>query len=310
MKAGAFVASGQDTCVYDPPLKCVDSMPELPPGTHVSRVILSTDREVSNQMDVKQVIDQVEAEHPGMIAKYFNLMTDHCNSFEVTPEDVSNQKGEGCEVLTSLKRPGVKKGYTNIRTPKQLENIVIGDKKTRSERLSRPADVTARALYPLMKALAYIRGRFIHTDAHRENIAWMPDGRLVLFDWGRASIHTRTVQSLMIQFDINPDEYREYDQYAFNVGMVVNEENKDPERLRAVFDLLSILRIIEEYGILPRGRAIAAVQTIYSLAETHVPSSEELIGVLDTMFEGMTGGRRKTRKHKSKKKRTIRRKRN
>jgi hypothetical protein len=217
-RGGEFIASGADTCVYDPPLKCVGK-PKLPEGKYVSRVVRDDEGELEIQQEIKVIIDQYESKYNGKIKPYFNLMEDACTSFQLNPSDVTNKEsGKQCGNFLRMRQPGlITKDYVNIRTPKQMETVTRYNQEKGIRELSRPLEVTARGMYNIMRALIYTQGDFVHIDAHEGNIAWMPNGNLVLFDWGRATTERNEPLEILINaFLTDPDENFRYGQFFYN----------------------------------------------------------------------------------------------
>jgi hypothetical protein len=74
----AFLASGADTCVYDPPVDC--DPPPNPPfdlKNKVSRIVTFKSGELKNQVLLANVLDQIKPVFPE-IRKYVNINTDAC----------------------------------------------------------------------------------------------------------------------------------------------------------------------------------------------------------------------------------------
>jgi hypothetical protein len=287
-RGGEFIASGADTCVYDPPLKCVGK-PNLPAGKYVSRVVREDEGEVEIQQQIKEIIDRYEAKYIGKIKPYFNLMEDACTRFQLNPSDMTNKdSGKQCGNFLRMRQPGlIMRDYVNIRTPKQMETVTRYNEEKGIRELSRPLEVTARGLYNIMRALIYTRGDFVHIDAHEGNIAWMPNGNLVLFDWGRATTERdEPLEILINSFLKEPEENTKYGQFFYNIVMV-NQGITDPLRMRKIFDLLSFMYILTAYNILPEPKVTNALDTIQAIVEKRPPTVQELLDILDTLFGDM-----------------------
>jgi len=288
-RGGEFIASGADTCVYDPPLKCVGK-PKLPEGKYVSRVVREDEGEVEIQREIKVVLDEYESKYPGKIKPYFNLMEDACTSFQLNPSDVTNKEsGKQCGNFLRMRQPGlVTTGYVNIRTPKQMETVTRYNEEKGIREISRPLEATARGMYNIMRALIYTEGEFVHIDAHAGNIAWMPNGNLVLFDWGRATTERNEPLEILINaFLTDPEENLQFGQFFYNIVMV-NQAVVEPERIRKIFDLLSFMYILVAYEILPEAKVTDALDSIEAIVKERPPTVQELLDILDRMFGNVT----------------------
>lgn len=297
-QGGDFIAEGGFTCVFAPPLTC-SSQPDLPPGKYVSRIIKDSS-EIKNQEAIKLILAKLEEKHPGKVAKYFNLMTFACDEFTIKPSDIHpNKKGEICTKFPKLQTPGeIKKGdgFYNLITPRQSkEFVVFPDKK--NIKLTHSRMQSLKGLKSLLEALVYVRGKFIHNDTHWGNIGWMPDGHIVLFDWGSVTLKDIPTKFKNLITSYKKD-YKEglVDPSAFRTLAVINGTT-NPERLRVVWDIISIMNVMKTLNIIPLKALNTASDKINSLLKEGIPSEDDLLKVIHELFqESLRGKTRKSRK--------------
>ena len=282
-KGGEYIGQGADTCVYDPPLQCI-GRPEYPSHKYVSRV-MEEPGESEIQYKVKAVIRKYEKAHPGKVSKYFNMMMDACLIFEVKESDVRNSKTEKkCTHHGALKQAGIiDEGYENIITPKQGETVAFKDPVDGQTKLYRSAPETAKGLYGLLMALVYCRGGFVHADAHGKNLAWMPEGHIVLFDWGRTATDSEQLQYLINRVIAVSDEYEPLTQFKYVVDALNYSE--DPMVLSVVWDILAIFGLMDAFEVLPIDRITDACGQIFDIIETRAPTLNEMIGIVNNLYK-------------------------
>ena len=251
-KGGAFLASGANTCVYDPPLECLDGTTIDDPSKYVSRVVQG-DEDLEAQKMVKGFVDEVEAEYPGKIRNRFNFFEKSCSNFEVKEIDVSSNKGKKCAIDDfNISKPEKITHLTNIITPKQEEDVFS------KGQISRPKNVVVPELYELMRVLARIEGRFVHMDLHFGNIAWKGD-KLVIHDFGIAEPREKFKERFR---DFIKNRTNDKFKYALNyvqwkTGVVIGYSagvkigvNQAVEDLSRVFDILSIITGMHQYKLI------------------------------------------------------------
>ena len=251
-KGGAFLASGANTCVYDPPLECLDGTTIDDPSKYVSRVVQG-DEDLEAQKMVKGFVDEVEAEYPGKIRNRFNFFEKSCSNFEVKESDVSSNKGKKCSIDDfNISKPEKITHLTNIITPKQEEDVFS------KGQISRPKNVVVPELYELMRVLARIEGRFVHMDLHFGNIAWKGD-KLVIHDFGIAESREKFKERFR---DFIKNRTNDKFKYALNyvqwkTGVVIGYSagvkigvNQAVEDLSRVFDILSIITGMHQYKLI------------------------------------------------------------
>jgi len=251
-KGGAFLASGANTCVYDPPLECLDGTTIDDPSKYVSRVVYGNE-DLEAQKMVKGFVDEVEAEYPGKIRNRFNFFEKSCSNFEVKESDVSSNKGKKCSIDDfNISKPEKITHLTNIITPKQEEDVFS------KGQISRPKNVVVPELYELMRVLARIEGRFVHMDLHFGNIAWKGD-KLVIHDFGIAEPREKFKERFR---DFIKNRTNDKFKYALNyvqwkTGVVIGYSaatiigvNQAVEDLSRVFDILSIITGMHQYKLI------------------------------------------------------------
>lgn len=306
-RGGDFIAEGGFTCVFSPPLTC-RGQPDLPAGKYVSRV-MDFPGEIEIQKKIKEILAKLETTYPGKVAKYFNLMVSACDEFTIKPTDIhANKKGEVCTNYPKLQTPGeIKKGdgLYNLITPRQQETIGVYKDYTKPPTLSRSRAETLKALKPLLEALVYVRGEFIHGDTHIRNIGWMLDDRLVLFDWGSTTFgitdeFKESIASLKEIWDEEPDP--KIEEFNFKTIAVV-KGSQDPERLSVVWDIMGILNQMKYLPLVRRGVLNNAVEKIVALLKVGVPGQDDLLKILRELFQeaGKAGTRRRRRRKTTRK---------
>jgi hypothetical protein len=252
-KGGAFLASGANTCVYDPPLECLDGTKVDDPSKYVSRVVYGDD-DLYAQMMVKEIVDKVEAKYPGQIRNRFNFYEKACKKFEVKESDIYDKDGKNCEITDfGISRPDTVSYLTNIITPKQQEDVYYKKQISRKDKV-------LPELFELMRVLARIEGKFVHMDLHFGNIAWKDD-KLVIHDFGLAD----TGDNFQYRFrNIIADRDSEKFKYAntfvqWKMGAILGYNtqvkiglNKTLERLARVFDILSIVFGMHQYDLVDK----------------------------------------------------------
>jgi hypothetical protein len=280
-KGGAFLASGSNTCVYDPPLECLDGTTVDDPSKYVSRVVYG-DEDLNAQKMVKAIVDEVEAKYPGKVRNHFNFFEKACKKFEVKESDIHNKEGMYCEVSEfGISEAETISYLTNIITPKQGEDVYY------KKQVKRKVELLPE-LFELMRVLAKIEGRFVHMDLHFGNIAWKGD-KLVIHDFGLAE----TKDKFQYRFhdyiiDKNSDKFRyalQFPQWRSAAVLGYNTQlqigvGKTLERLARMFDILSIVVGMQQYSLVEKEK-IAAFLT--DLAEMLVGdyTTEHLHNIID-----------------------------
>jgi hypothetical protein len=174
-KGGALIGSGNNTCVYSPPVECTDGS-EIPEN-HVSRIVPSDSIEPGVQEAIKTAIRAMDAKY----TKHFNLATKVCKAkfkeVDLTREcDVEGLKGQ------------IKVGPTNLRnmlTPLQESDLIAPDGT-----LYKDAKTTIMALKDLLHAIVEMNSyavQVFHTDGHTGNVSWKGD-IVVLHDWEKSTV--------------------------------------------------------------------------------------------------------------------------
>jgi len=174
-KGGAFLASGNNTCVYRPPVECTDGS-EIPAG-HVSRIVPDDSIEPDVQKAIKAKFSRMDAKY----TKHFNLATKVCKA-KFKEVDLTRE----CEVGGLQGR--IKVGDTklwNLLTPSQESDLITPDGT-----LYKDAKTTMAALNVFLRAIVEMNSysvQVFHTDAHQGNVSWKGD-IIVLHDWEKCKI--------------------------------------------------------------------------------------------------------------------------
>lgn len=176
MDGGELIGSGNNTCVYNPPIECVDNS-EIPAG-HVSRIVPSDSIEPAVQAQIQAAFKNMNPKY----LKHFNLATKICKAkFKQTDLDPKQ-----CKVakLSDI----IKVGDTdliNMLTPIQESDINKSNGK-----LYKNVETTNAALIEFLHALVEMNSysvQVFHTDAHLGNFSWKGDS-VVLHDWEKCNI--------------------------------------------------------------------------------------------------------------------------
>lgn len=256
MKGGIFIAQGADTCVYDPPVECVPGTQipkEIPPGDYVSRLVVKSDKEVTNQVAVYNAIIEAQRKYPDIDLKsHVNLAVGMCEP-KLKESDLKSAQGKYCNA-SQRKIDDISKGptYANLITPRQEEDMHKLPKEFNREKL--PA---------LLHAIAYLNNEnIVHTDAHTGNIAKMGD-KLVLHDWGRVIIGLKKFKIKMIMLLQNKYEkevlQKRFPQWKFpcdllDVCIVPTSDDNTFHRFMKIYDFVSILGSVILMNIVDNGR--------------------------------------------------------
>jgi len=184
MEGGYFLGQGADTCVFAPPVDCVQ--PGIPPGDNVSRIVpISESYEEYNQQVVRRAllsihdkIDQSPQAQMWLMGRpldaYFNFAIGTCiPSFKES--DLKNIDGSphSCQQHIAL---GRNNQFLNFITPRQDADLI---------KKSHPLPETLREIRPIFHVLLLLNAEgILHADIHYKNVAWMGN-HIVLHDWGR-----------------------------------------------------------------------------------------------------------------------------
>lgn len=199
MEGGKYLASGQDTCVFNPPVACAEPGKNIDPTGKVSRVVAKRSGEWDLQQELKTRLVDLEKFVPG-VSLHFNVAVDHC-----TPAFKKEDEYGKCLADPILDN--------NIR---DLDNLVtpIQGKDLADSLQAFPRPVIMAALHRLMIAMLEINtAGFIHDDTHFGNIAWMVRGRdmrLVMHDWGRAKAGDRIASYIREYKNTTPNTQKAY----------------------------------------------------------------------------------------------------
>jgi hypothetical protein len=289
----AFIASGADTCVYDPPVGC-DPPPDPPFDlkNKVSRIVSYDSGELKNQVLLEQVLIKIESVFPS-IRKYVNLNTDACIP-KFKPED----KQGSCKIA-ALKQADI---LVNLITPKQGDDLSDFYKtgKTKSKLFS-------DHMRKLTVAMSYINEYgMIHTDLHGKNISVL-DGRLIAHDWGRAFISKNqddyNINVYYTLENIKVFETRAETKYVLpimtntgyfkNVVDPINQKEKVDSVLKRSWDTLGLIGTSEKYEIITKesvNKFLTAFVELVKKGPVNENFSNNLRKIIPIAFGQMRGG--------------------
>ena len=199
MEGGKYLASGQDTCVFNPPVACKEPEKTIDPTGKVSRVVAKGSGEWDLQQELKKRLVDLEKFVPG-VSLHFNVAVDHC-----TP--AFKKEDEYVKCLADPVIDSYISDLDNLVTPIQGKDLA-------DSLQAFPRPVIMAALHRLMIAMLEINtAGFIHDDAHFGNIAWMVRGRdmrLVMHDWGRAKAGDRIASYIREYKNTTPNTQKAY----------------------------------------------------------------------------------------------------
>jgi hypothetical protein len=289
---GEFLAKGADTCVYSPPVACATRDP-LPPGEHVSRIVLGTEEE-DLQQEISDRVNELAPASQTAIREHINLATKACIP-RLVETDVTNASGKSCSIHKELQTPGIKNNFTNLITPKQGQDLGATQK---------PNALLYPALRPLFRAILLLNvNDIVHGDAHPNNIAWVGD-KLVLHDWGRATITPVNFFQNTLTVAQNEEEYRNYPQFKYPCELTdecfigMPKEADIIFRIMFVWDTLALLgalktkkwhddRPIPQFKSVPETYTDEAIQAIKDLVkdESKEVNAASIQAIMDGYFQ-------------------------
>jgi hypothetical protein len=176
MYGGQLIGSGNNTCVYNPPIECVDSS-DIPPN-HISRIVPSDSIEPAAQTMIKAALAKINPKY----LKHFNLATKICKAkFKQT--DLIKQCS--VEKLSDTIKVG-DTDLVNMLTPIQESDINRSD----NGKFYKNLETTNAAMKDFLHALVEMNSysvQVFHTDAHLGNFSWKGDS-IVLHDWEKTIV--------------------------------------------------------------------------------------------------------------------------
>lgn len=268
--------------MFYPPLQCRDASKNMAnPQAYVSRVPSGTDEGWALHRHLKRLVAAAEAEHPGHVSKYFNFAAGVCSDFVVTEADLAPIRGKKVCAFD------VKNNHENLITPKQGQDLFVLPHSD------------WYMLKPLMLALVYLGGRFVHTDNHEANISLGPvrpggERNLVLHDFSRVIFREVDFQrhaQKVAEYKLLPLSLRYFQRL---VARGVQHDLSDPHvlaNLRRVWDLLGILGVIgqmdEESGEGESEESLKEVakQIFLLVAKDKPVATAALVKVVNDAFE-------------------------
>jgi len=176
MHGGQLINSGNNTCVYNPPIECVDNS-EIPPN-HISRIVPSDSIEPVVQTNIKTALTKINPKY----LKHFNLATKICKA-NFKQEDLT--KKCTVEKLSDTIQFG-NTNLINMLTPIQESDINRSD----NNKLYKNLEITNAAIKDFLHAIVEMNSysvQIFHTDAHLGNFSWKGD-TIVLHDWEKCII--------------------------------------------------------------------------------------------------------------------------
>jgi hypothetical protein len=273
-----------------------------PPGDYVSRVtnkVTDDGNELTNQQEVREAIDRVQAKYPDQdIKKYFNVAVATCTPI-FKEEDIYSaprvsELANSPIILTCaahnnrISTPGIKVDKVNFITPEQQEDIA---------RNTHPIPETTAELQKLFHAVAYLNNEnVIHTDAHFGNIAWMGD-HIVMHDWGRAAIGIKGFKNFVKRWGLRDLATRlrrsAYSQFRGPCSILETcpidlKDDSTSHRFMKFYDVASLAAGAEQYKFLKPAAVLAFGKEMEAAWKTEsIPTNEIMLKVhesIDRMF--------------------------
>ena len=177
MYGGQLISSGNNTCVYNPAIECVDESEKIPPN-HISRIVPSDSKEPAAQTKIKAALAKINPKY----LKHFNLATKICKAkFKQT--DLIKQCS--VEKLSDTIKVG-DTDLVNMLTPIQESDINRSD----NGKFYKNLETTNAAMKDFLHALVEMNSysvQVFHTDAHLGNFSWKGDS-IVLHDWEKTIV--------------------------------------------------------------------------------------------------------------------------
>lgn len=182
-KGGKLLGQGNNTCVYDPPVKCAGVA--IPPNT-VSRIVPNESVDAVKQDAVREAVKTIPE-----FKDNFNFYVSKCDNPSFSAEDLEVPCDVGA--LKGKINPG-SASVQNLYTPKQDGDINKGvydeNGDLESNTLIKDEKRTIASLQAFLHAVVGLNSldvQVFHADAHIGNISWVGDN-IVLHDWEKATI--------------------------------------------------------------------------------------------------------------------------
>ena len=305
MTGGYFLAKGADTCVYDPPVKCIRGTQEgeIPPGEYVSRIVPAIKDEWEAQQIVKEKIESFApviannrlarvylGDRP--LTAYFNFASAVCQP-NFTGADLIDKNGnpKACGKYNQI---GPENRAQNLITPKQGIDLVDTKELT-------PAIVDELRKY--FHAVLFLNSMDVaHMDAHFGNVAWMGD-HLVMHDWGRIVIDLYEFKGDLLKYRMDNPEVRQgmiergkYLQFVTPCAVLetcptLMSGDEQLSRFMKVYDLLSMisslsaLRVGEGEADFLKRKLVAPIEELLQGFATSVEVSVKAHEIVETFFQ-------------------------
>lgn len=270
-KGGAFIASGADTCVYYPQVKCTVP-PDIPQGDYVSRITNRDSPEFANQQEVKAALLRIQQKYPGKgIETHFNLAVATC-----TPHFEKSDMTEKCTA------EGQKDDKINFITPKQDEDIGVS---------KRPKDVTLVQLRKLYHAVAYLNDEgILHGDITEGNVSWMGN-RLVLHDWGRILIQLGDIKRALKEKYFDRTHLKE----LFPECTIVLAADPTDDALLRFKKFYDIVDMTAELDLVPKENVGGFIRKLNAVWSGPIPTDKllpEIQSAIEMLFQQRAGKRK------------------
>jgi hypothetical protein len=133
----------------------------------------------------------------------------------------------------------------NLFESDQVVCLIIPKFKTTLEDL--PATEKRNALFEILDGLVELDGAVVINDLHTGNMAVMPDGHAVTFDYDRMTNGSEEFKSMVMKILENTSIYEGFPQYKHIVDLEndVDREAKIP-KLEKISDILAVLAAVED----------------------------------------------------------------
>jgi hypothetical protein len=240
LRGGKFVNQGADSCIYmDGPVGCVpgtlvveDPSYNVNDKSLVSRIIPKTDREFTNQAEVRKAIERLDIKYQGLRFKeHFNVAIATCTPLFTEKDLQSDLEPKYCTVKSNKKMNlntiGAKNEYINFLTKRQDATL---EQYIKEPKLSKT--YFRKAFFETMNTVVALNcENVLHYDLHSGNIAWtmdpFPQKTLVLFDWGRCVLGYKQFLKTLGEDKYLMDPKENYSQFNYQrqiINIIIGNE--------------------------------------------------------------------------------------
>ena len=149
-----------------------------------------------------------------------------------------------------------------------------------------------KAMFEILRGLVAIDGTFVINDLHNGNMAIMPDGHAVTFDYDRAC-SSEEFPKYLEEIRRNPGPYEGFSQYKH----ILESEEKDDVTLTKISDILAVLASVDDtVGMSRHHGAINTCRAAVWAAKADKKARGQAIDTLRSVVLPVKGGGTRRRK--------------